>query len=272
MSGFREAFSSGQLADALLPVTLAAGAIQMRHFRSGATVQTKADLSPVTVADQDSEALILQALAVLAPGIPVIAEEAMAAGHTPAIGETFFLVDPLDGTREFIAGRREFTVNIALVRDQTPVFGLVYAPATGDLYVTLDRATAVHVRVAPDAAATSLATLGTRRLHVRPADPNAVVVVASRSHLTAETEAFLGRFNVVERRSAGSSLKFCLIAAGDADLYPRAGPTNEWDTAAGQAVLTAAGGKVTTFAGATLTYGKACDRFRNPDFVAWGGW
>jgi 3'(2'), 5'-bisphosphate nucleotidase len=272
MSQSSDLLSPARLADALLPVALAAGRIQMGYFRAGATVQTKADTTPVTVADQESEALILKALAQLAPHVPVIAEEAMAAGQMPAIGDTFFLVDPLDGTREFIAGRGEFTVNIALVRGTVPVFGLVYAPVTQDLFVTTGPATAVRAKVAPDDATATLTSVGARPIHVRQADPERVVVMASRSHMTPETEAFLTRFKVAERRSAGSSLKFCLVAAGEADLYPRAGRTNEWDTAAGQAVLAAAGGKVTTFDGEILRYGKASERFRNPDYVAWGGW
>ena len=258
------------LANALLPVALAAGRVQMHYFRQGVAIETKADTTPVTVADQESEALILEALARIAPGVPVIAEEAMAAGHMPDIGRAFFLVDPLDGTREFIAGRGEFTVNIALVQGDSPVFGLVYAPVTHDLFVTIGPNTAVRTAIAPDDATATLT--GARQVRVRRADPERVVVMASRSHMTPETEQFLARFKVAERRSAGSSLKFCLVAAGEADLYPRAGRTNEWDTAAGQAVLAAAGGKVTTFDGALLRYGKAAERFRNPDYVAWGDW
>ncbi len=272
MSSPQDPLSPSWLADALLPVALAAGRVQMGYFRAGALVQTKADTTPVTVADQESEALILAALAQLAPGVPVIAEEAMAAGQMPDIGNTFFLVDPLDGTREFIAGRGEFTVNIALVQGTTPVFGLVYAPVTHDLFLTTGPNTAVRAKVAPDDATATLTSISARPIQVRRADPERVVVMASRSHMTPETEAFLSRFKVAERRSAGSSLKFCLVAAGEADLYPRAGRTNEWDTAAGQAVLAAAGGKVTTFDGEILRYGKSADRFRNPDYVAWGGW
>ena len=264
------------LARALLPVALAAGRIQMRYFRQGVPIETKADATPVTVADQESEALILAALAELAPDIPVIAEEAMAAGVMPDIGSAFFLVDPLDGTREFIAGRGEFTVNIALVLSDTPVFGLVYAPVTHDLFITTGRRTAMRAKIAPDYVAVdataTLASAGARQVRVRPADPERVVVMASRSHMTPETEQFLSRFKVAEHRSAGSSLKFCLVAAGEADLYPRAGRTSEWDTAAGQAILTAAGGRVTTFDGQVLRYGKSTERYRNPDYVAWGDW
>ncbi len=272
MSDVHDPLSAASLAAALLPVALAAGRIQMRYFQAGAPVLTKADTTPVTAADQESEALILASLAKLAPDVPVIAEEAMAAGNMPDIGDVFFLVDPLDGTREFIAGRGEFTVNIALVRDTMPVFGLVYAPVTHDLFVTTGRSTAVRATVSPDETGATLARLSAKPIQVRRADPERVVVMASRSHMTPETEAFLAGFKVAERRAAGSSLKFCLIAAGDADLYPRAGPTNEWDTAAGQAVLVAAGGKVTTFDSEILRYGKVADRFRNPNYVAWGGW
>lgn len=264
--------SPRRLADALLPVALAAGRLQMRYFRSGAEVQTKSDKTPVTVADQESEALIFEALAAIAPGIPIVGEEATAAGQIPAIGDTFFLVDPLDGTREFIAGRGEFTVNIALIRNAAPVFGLVYAPAMGDLFVTTGDSLAVRASAKPDATAISLGALDARTVHVRRADPERVDVFASRSFASPDTAEFLARFSVSAYKSMGSSIKFCLIAAGEADLYPRVGPTCEWDTAAGQAILSAAGGKVTTFQGEMLRYGKSAERFRNPDFVAWGGW
>ncbi len=259
-----------QFADALLPVALEAGRVQMHYFRRGVAIETKADASPVTVADQESEAVIIAALNRLAPSVPVIAEEAMAAGQKPLIGDVFLLVDPLDGTREFIGGRGEFTVNIALIDRGVPVFGLVYAPATHDFFVTKGPQAAVRTMIAPDSPAATLAEAGAKPIHARVAPAAGLTAIASRSHMNEATEAFLATLTIAERRSAGSSLKFCLIAAGEADVYPRVGRTNEWDTAAGQAVLLAAGGRVTTFDGVPLRYGKADENFRNPDYVAWG--
>jgi 3'(2'), 5'-bisphosphate nucleotidase len=264
------ALTRAQLAEALLPVALAAGRVQMLYFRHDVAITTKADASPVTVADQESEAIIIAALADLTPGVAVIAEEAMAAGQRPLIGETFFLVDPLDGTREFISGRGEFTVNIALIVRGMPVFGLVYAPVTHDLFVTTHAHRAVRVTIAPDGTAASLSAAGATPIRARVADTAGLTALASRSHMNAATEAFLASLTIRERRNAGSSLKFCLLAAGEADVYPRVGPTNEWDTAAGHAVLMAAGGRVTQFDGTQLCYGKVDATFRNPDFVAWG--
>jgi 3'(2'), 5'-bisphosphate nucleotidase len=259
------------LCSALISVALEAGRIQLRYHAANVPVMTKPDQSPVTCADQESEALILAALARLAPNIPVVAEEEASAGRIPSIGRAFFLVDPLDGTREFIAGRLEFTINVALIADHVPVFGLVYAPATGDFFITPApnraavaklRAGETYTHLEPDAFAT---------MHVRTPRPDALVAVASRSHMNAETEALLAKYPIVSRQSAGSSLKFCLVAKGDADIYPRIGPTNEWDTAAGHAILAAAGGTVTMLNGAPLRYGKADVRYANPDFIAWGG-
>ena len=259
------------LANALLPVVLAAARIQLGYFESGVAVQTKADTTPVTLADQESEAVILAGLAAIAPGIPVVAEEAMAAGTMPAIGERFFLVDPLDGTREFIAGRPEFTVNIALVERGVPVFGLVYAPAAGRLFVTLGPEQAIEALIAATSAVQRIDDLQPTTIRARQPDPAALVAVASRSHMTAATEAYLARFHIADRRQAGSSMKFCLIARGDADLYPRiGGKTCEWDIAAGHAVLAAAGGRVVQPDGSPMPYGRSAARFVNGDYVAWG--
>ena len=258
------------LADQLVPVVLAAGRVQMQHYRRGVAVATKADASPVTVADQQSEALILAALERIAPGVAVVAEESVAAGSLPDVGGVFFLVDPLDGTKEFVGNRGEFTVNIALVRDTAPVFGIVYAPALSDLYVTLSTTRAVRATVAPDAAVAILADLAVTDIAARVPDAAGLVVTASRSHMNDATTQFLKRYRVREVRSAGSSLKFCQIAAGEADLYPRIGPTSEWDIAAGHAILAAAGGSVTTLDGRRLIYGRVNERFRNLDYVAWG--
>jgi 3'(2'), 5'-bisphosphate nucleotidase len=254
----------------LMPSVLEAGAIEMRHYLAGVEVASKADQSPVTLADQEAEVVLLAALAREAPGIPVIAEESVSEGRVPEIGNRFFLVDPLDGTREFINKRDEFTVNVALVADGVPVLGIVYVPALGDMYVTLGRGQAARATISPDARPASLADCGFQRIHVRAPDPAQLTAVASRSHMTAETEAFLARYTVTERRDSGSSLKFCAIARGEADIYPRLAPTMEWDTAAGHAVLLAAGGTVTAPDGSPFRYGKAATGFRNGHFVAWG--
>jgi 3'(2'), 5'-bisphosphate nucleotidase len=258
-----------------LPAVIEAGALEMRYFRNGVTVDHKSDASPVTAADREAEAILLAALARVAPGIPVIAEEAASAGHIPAIATDFFLVDPLDGTREFVSGSEDFTVNIALVRDGRPIFGIVYAPATGQLYAGLGSGqqpgSAIAV-IVPAAAGhvRHLAELRPRLIQCRVPQLDALTVVSSRSHRTAAVEEFLSPFNVRERRHIGSSLKFVTVARGDADLYPRIGSINEWDTAAGHAVLAAAGGTVTTFDGSPLMYGKTAANFLNPDFIAWG--
>ena len=263
-----------KLLDALLPVTLAAARIQMSYFRGKTAVSSKPDASPVTAADQESETLIVTALNALAPGIPVVAEEAAAAGHVPDIGKSagqeFFLIDPLDGTREFIADRPEFTINIALVRDGTPRFGIVYAPALGILYASLGDASAIEASVQPTATRTRFANLTARPIRTRAAPAGGLIAVASRSHGNVATDAFLGQYRIAQRIAAGSSLKFCVLAKGEADIYPRLGRTCEWDTAAGHAVLVAAGGIVTTLDGQPLTYGRSAPRFLNPDFVAWG--
>jgi 3'(2'), 5'-bisphosphate nucleotidase len=259
-----------QLASALLPAVLAAGAIEMRHYRAGVTVETKADESPVTIADREAEAVLVAAIANAAPGIPIVAEEAVAAGRIPALGDEFFLVDPLDGTREFIAQRDEFTVNVALIRNGAPVFGIVYAPACDELYLTLANDAAAMAKVAPREEHISMDDIALQPIRVRASDPAALIALVSRSHDTPETEDVLARFAVASRTYAGSSLKFCVIARGGADIYPRLGPTMAWDIAAGHAVLVAAGGSVTTLDGEPLRYGTDTDNLRNPHFIAWG--
>lgn len=258
------------LAEALLGPVLAAGAAEMRHYRTDLVVHTKDDQSPVTVADREAEAILLEALARIAPDVPVVAEEAVSEGRVPEIGGTFFLVDPLDGTKEFINKRGEFTVNVALIERGEPTFGVVYAPALGDLYITLDANHAGRATISPGALPASLSDCGMVSIRTRMPPPDALIAVASRSHMTPETEAFLSRYPIAERRDSGSSLKFCAIARGDADLYPRLAPTMEWDIAAGHAVLRAAGGAVTDPGGAPMRYGKSEQGFRNASFVAWG--
>lgn len=244
-------------------LAIAAGRAIARIAANGVTAETKADDSPVTAADREAEAIILAGLRQHFPHVPVVAEEEYAAGlATQAPGETFFLVDPLDGTREFVAGRPDYTVNIALVRDGAPVVGVVHAPARGRLWSGCP-GMASQAGVDADgriADRVSMAVIPA----VRP--PR---IVASRSHNTPETDAFIARHPGAAIVSVGSSLKFCLVAAGEADLYPRFGRTMEWDTAAGDAVLRAAGGLTRTLDGEPLRYGKA-PVFDNPHFVATG--
>lgn len=258
-----------RLLEAILPAVLAAGRIEMRHFETELAVSTKADATPVTVADHEAEEVLIAGLRSAAPGVPVIAEEAVAAGSVPAIGDAFFLVDPLDGTRAFIKHSPEFTINIGLIHNRTPVFGVIYAPALNLLFATLAPDKAVEAEIAPDSGGASLDRLLLKHLRTRTPDPNALVAFASRSHASESTDAFLRRLPIVEKRKASSSLKFGLIARGEADLYARLGQTSEWDTAAGQAILAAAGGCVTTIDGAPLDYGKSESHFANPQFVAW---
>lgn len=257
------------LLEALLPAVLEAGRVEMGYFSANVTVERKADRSPVTAADREAEAVLVAALQRVAPEVPVVAEEASAAGVVPETDGTFFLVDPLDGTREFIEGRPEFTINIGLIRERKPVWGVVYAPASGQLFATIAAGEAAETRLAADAPAAAVAGLSWTAIRARVANPDGLVAVESFSHRSAETADVLARYNVSETRRAGSSLKFCLIARGEVDFYPRIGPTSEWDTAAAQAVLEAAGGSVLTLEGEPLGYGKA-PKYLNPYFIAWG--
>lgn len=253
-----------ELIEALLQVAHAGGVAAHRLYESGFTVEHKADASPVTEADRASEAVILEQLRRLAPATPVVAEESAAAGHIPQVGDAFFLVDPLDGTKEFIHRRGDFTVNIALIRRGQPALGVVYAPVSGMMYAG-EVASARALRFLHP----TTGQPGARQtLKVRPVPPDGLTAVVSRSHSTPETEAYLRHYSVRQRVSVGSSLKFCLLAAGEADLYPRLGPTMEWDTAAGHAVLAAAGGQVLAPGNAPLRYGKP--QFRNTYFIAGG--
>jgi len=252
------------LLEGMVAAALHAGAEIWRIFQEDFEVLTKADSSPVTAADQAAEAVILKALKLLAPHTPVVAEEEAAAGRIPDVGARFFLVDPLDGTKEFVRRGTDFTVNIALVEDRSPTLGVVYAPARGRLFAGDAAVPAAWTSDAPP----EVAPPGERRpLRIRPLS-GPLTAVASKSHDTPETEAYLKACNVAERVAIGSSLKFCLVADGEADLYPRPAPTCEWDTAAGHAVLAAAGGRVFGPDGAPLRYGKP--RFFNPGFVATG--
>jgi 3'(2'), 5'-bisphosphate nucleotidase len=247
----------------LANLAVAAGTVVWEFFNGLCAVEMKADSSPVTAADHAAEAIILAGLARLAPRTPVIAEEEVAAGRIPSVGRRFFLVDPLDGTKEFIRRGTDFTVNIGLIEDEAPTLGVVYAPARSRLWW--------GDAVAGEAWSADQPPNGERR-NVRRIRVSRVAqplrAVASKSHNTSPTEAWLAAARVGERVSIGSSLKFALVAEGMADVYPRPAPTMEWDTAAGDAVLRAAGGRVFDLDGRTLTYGKA--GFFNPGFVATG--
>ncbi len=246
--------------DEIIEITRRAGAAIMPFCGGDVAVERKADNSPVTAADHAANDVIVPALARLTPEIPVVSEESPAAERAPDIsGGRFWLVDPLDGTKEFIAGRDEFTVNIALLVGGKPVLGVVGIPAMGELFAAAGPGDVVHHGASGDV----------RQIAARTPPEDGLVVMISRSHadMDAIAELFAG-MKIKERMIAGSSLKFCRIAAGIADLYPRLGRTMEWDTAAGHAVLAAAGGSVRTLDGDELVYGKP--GFENPHFFARG--
>jgi 3'(2'), 5'-bisphosphate nucleotidase len=258
-----DAFDDEDLQAVLRLIAERAGQVILAHYAEGAAIEVreKADASPVTAADEAAEAFILRALETLTPEIPVVAEEAMAAGARPDIsGGLFWLVDPLDGTKEFLARNGEFTVNIALIQDGEPVAGVVHAPAMAMTWAGAGAGSATF----------SEADRPPRGIEVRRPPEDGLVVVASRRHgASQDLDRFLADYHVAEQTEAGSSLKFCLVASGQADLYPRFGRTMEWDTAAGHAVLLAAGGSVTRADdGAPLRYAKP--GFENPHFIARG--
>ena len=247
----------------LIALAIAAGHEIMAVYATDFSAKAKSDLTPVTEADEAAEKVILAGLAKLDPATPVISEEAASAGRIPQVSQTFFLVDPLDGTKEFISRNGEFTVNIAKVDQGLPVAGVVYAPALSRIFWGEAGHGAAQGKLDPATGVPAWTPM-----HVRPCPADGATVVASRSHRDAATDEFLKKINVKSLCSAGSSLKFCLVAAGEADLYPRFGRTMEWDTAAGHAVLLAAGGKVLTTEGNPLSYGKRERGYDNPGFIA----
>jgi 3'(2'), 5'-bisphosphate nucleotidase len=236
-----------------------AGEAILAVYRTDFDVERKSDDSPVTQADLDAERIILAVLRRLTPDIPVVAEEEVSAGRMPEVGDRFWLVDPLDGTREFLSRNGEFTVNIALVQDRRPILGVVHAPARGLTFTGF----------LPGHATRQEGDGPVKRIAVRTPPDEGLTVVASRRHGSVEErEHFLEGRTVANRIACGSSLKFCVVAAGEADVYPRFGRTMEWDTAAGHAVLAAAGGRLTTTDGKEFLYRKP--GFENPGFIAWG--
>jgi 3'(2'), 5'-bisphosphate nucleotidase len=240
-----------------------AGKVIMAVRASDVGASRKPDGSPVCRADLEAERLILARLAALLPGVAVIAEESFAPDAGGPVPERFLLVDPLDGTREFLAGHSDFTVNIALIEGGVPIVGAICAPALDQVYV--GGACAYRADVAAGG------TLGAPKVVATSPVPSVGLrATASRSHLNPETQQWLDQHPMAELQRAGSSLKFCLIARGDADVYPRLAPTMEWDTAAGHAVLNAAGGCVLGRDGSPLRYGKSDAGFKNTGFIAWG--
>ncbi len=250
---------AAQTLQAIIAIADQAGAEIMTIYEKGTVVESKADNSPVTEADRVGEAVILEGLRKLTSDIPIVAEESVAAGDVPDVGDgPFWLVDPLDGTKEFISRNGEFTVNIALVDGREPLLGVVLAPAIG---TTWWGARSEGSKRRKDGAVETI--------KVRPAPEHGGIAVASRSHRDDQTNAWLQARGIEETISAGSSLKFCLVAEGRADFYPRFAPTMEWDVAAGDAVLRAAGGRITNTEGEAFVYNKP--DFRNTGFIVYGG-
>ena len=236
-----------------------AGLAIMDIYNTDFEIEHKADSSPVTEADRIAEEIITLGIREsITAQYPIVGEEAFAAGKAPDVGNgPFWLVDALDGTKSFITKSHEFTVNIALIDAGKPVMGVVHTPALGNTYWG-----------GPAGAFAELNGEAAKTISCRQPADDGLIVVASRNHRTPELEAFINELNVKDSTSAGSSLKFCLVASGDADIYPRLGRTMEWDTAAGHAVVIAAGGSVCKLDGSPLTYGKK--GMDNPDFVVRG--
>lgn len=259
---------AAQLLDALTDIVARASAVTLATSFSEVAHRIKTDLTPVTAADEASEALIVAGLAELLPGVPVIAEEEAAAQRLPAsIEPSFIIVDPLDGTREFLAGRDEFTVNVGIVTNGVPIAGLIAAPARGLLWrgIIGGGAERMHLRLGSAQAK----AYGRAPIHTRPA-PGRLTIATSRSHLDENTEDFLARLPLAKRYLCGSSVKFCYLAQGEADIYPRLSPTREWDVAAGCAILAAAGGTVIRPQGGPLQFGRMPEKFLVPGFIALG--
>jgi 3'(2'), 5'-bisphosphate nucleotidase len=257
-------FHDAKLLDELTFVVSRAAAEIMRVRSLPAASRQKSDGTPVTAADEASEAVLLEGLSRLLPGIPVISEEA--GGAAAVAASTFVLVDPLDGTREFIAGRDEFTINLAVVSDGSPLAGWIAAPAHQRIWRGIVGQGAERLHVAPGAPPAEAKSVTIR---TRKADSGSLIAMVSRSHADAATEAFLARFPSIRKIASGSAIKFCRLAEGGADIYPRLAPTMEWDVAAGDALLRAAGGQVTDPGGAPLGYGRS-GRLPIPAFIAWG--
>jgi 3'(2'), 5'-bisphosphate nucleotidase len=259
--------AAASLIDDLTAIVSRAAAAIRNFTPDQAGARLKADRTPVCDADEAAEAVLLDELARLLPAVPVVSEEACARGELPRLGTRFFLVDPLDGTREFLAGLDEYTVNVALIADGVPQVGIIAAPAQGRIWRGASGRGGERLDLAPGAspvAARNVVPLRPRRLPAR-----GVVATVSRSHLDPRTSAFVDGLTSAERIPCGSSLKFCRLAEGAADVYPRLAPTSEWDIAAGHAILTACGGAIAAPDGTPLAYGRVEEAFRVPGFIAW---
>lgn len=253
--------------DALTEIVSRAAAATLAVSFSTVERRIKNDLSPVTAADEASEAVIVEGVNRLLPGIAVIAEESVDHAAQAILAPSFVVVDPLDGTKEFLAGRDEFTVNVAIVTHGVPIAGLIAAPAQGLLWRGVVGGKAERLRLKIGAGPAEV--YDRSFIRTRPA-PDRLIVATSRSHLNETTEEFLARLPVAKRFLCGSSVKFCYLAQGEADIYPRLSPTHEWDIAAGCAILAAAGGAVTDPNGGQLEFGRRADKFLVPGFIAWG--
>lgn len=245
-------------------VALEAGEIVLKYYDEGfGEIISKQDNTPVTKADREAEELIEKKLLELLPGVPFVGEEAVSHGRIPDLtgAEYFWLVDPIDGTQDFIAGTKDFTVNIALMKNGVPFLGVIYAPARGELYAGYGEK-AIRWSEESDKE---------KEIHIRKPPAAGITVVTSKGKLTEKLIGpYLEEYKVEKILRYGSSLKICAIAAGKADMYPRFGRTGEWDTAAGEAVLRAAGGSLTDFDDKPLPYGNVAKNFENPPFVAKG--
>jgi 3'(2'), 5'-bisphosphate nucleotidase len=268
LQGNFTAAETGRILDALTTTVSHAAAAILAARAVALDTRTKRDLSPVTAADDAAEAIILEGVARVLPGLPVVSEEAAYRSRPQAFEGDFVLVDPVDGTRELVEGRDEFTVNVAVVHGGRPTLGIIAAPAHGLIWRTAAGGGAERFRLLPGAPVG--ASLERTTIRPRPYIGGALLAAISRSHLDPQTEAFLARSSAVERIASGSSLKLCWVAEGTADLYPRLAPTHEWDVAAGHAILAAAGGTMTTADGQPLSYGGAALDFIVPSFIAWG--
>ena len=263
-----DSFSDSRLLDALTAIVSRAGAAILAAGETPA-LRLKADESPVTAADEAAEALILQELARLLPSVPVISEEAVARGEVPTLGATFILVDPLDGTREFIDGRPEYTVNIGIVVNGTPVLGVIMAPPTGLIWRGVLGKGAERLLVPLGAEFDQ--SIQAVPIHPRSAaSSKGLTVTLSRSYQDPDTNAFVDSLPISKRLTCGSSIKFCWLAEGSADVYPRLRPPMQWDIAAGHAILAAAGGTVLQPDGRPPHYGQVSGGFRASPFIAWG--
>jgi 3'(2'), 5'-bisphosphate nucleotidase len=253
-----------RLLDDLTAIVARACAVIRTFSPATAALRFKPDQSPVTAADAASEAVFLEGLARVLPGVPVVSEESVSTRLPPSLEESFLVVDPLDGTREFLAGRDEFTVNLAIVTSGEPIAGIIAAPNRGQLWRGIVGEKAERLRLLAGGADQP------QPIRTRAWPGQGAVAAVSRSHFDVATEAFLGRLGPVTRNAVGSAIKFCQIAEGAADVYPRLATTCEWDVAAGHALVVAAGGVVTTPQGSALAYGRAAENFRVPAFIAWG--